>query len=295
MRVDTGEVRLFVDVVGAELRPDGWDWARCPTILFLHGGPGNDHLSFRQPGLPFDELSTMARLVYVDLRGCGASDAGSPETWTLATWARDIAALIGQLGLDQPVILGESAGGFVALELAAQAPHLIGGLVLENTSASWSLDRVVEAFRRIGGDAAADAARAYWTTPSDPDTFTAYLQTCLPLYTPRWPSAEEPEAWPHHKRPSGQRVRYNADLGIRFAAGEIASFDYLDAIASFDKPVLVLAGEQDPICPVEDSDAIAAALPHATYHRVPDVGHTVAAGAPNLTVAAIRDYLNVLA
>lgn len=295
MRVNLGNVRLFVDFEGTQLRPDGWSWVRPLSIVLLHGGPGIDHLSFRQPGLPFSQLAEFAHLVYVDLRGSGSSDTGDKGTWNLRTWADDVAGLIEVLGLDQPVLLGESAGGFVALELASRHPGLLGGLILENTSAAWSISRVVQAFRRIGDDRAAQVADAYWSNPADPEAFAAYLSVCMPLYTPTWPEAAEPPPFDNPHRIYPERVSYNAEVGAHFACSEMRTFDHVETVKRFDRPVLVLAGELDPICPVEDSDVIAEAAKAATYLRLPRVGHTVAAGAPNIFVAAVREYLELIA
>jgi hypothetical protein len=49
MRVSVGDVRLFVDVDGASLVPDGEIMRERPILLMLHGGPGFDHTPFKQP------------------------------------------------------------------------------------------------------------------------------------------------------------------------------------------------------------------------------------------------------
>ncbi|MEV4411886.1 alpha/beta hydrolase [Catellatospora sp. NPDC049609] len=43
MRISIGDVRLFFDVDGSALRPDGDAMAVRPTLVLLHGGPGADH------------------------------------------------------------------------------------------------------------------------------------------------------------------------------------------------------------------------------------------------------------
>ena len=50
--------------------------------------------------------------------------------------ADDVAALCAALGIQRPVILGHSAGGFVALHLALRHPELVGGLILCHTAAT---------------------------------------------------------------------------------------------------------------------------------------------------------------
>lgn len=43
MKINIGDVRLYVDVDGKALVPDGPEMVERPTVLLLHGGPGLDH------------------------------------------------------------------------------------------------------------------------------------------------------------------------------------------------------------------------------------------------------------
>jgi pimeloyl-ACP methyl ester carboxylesterase len=79
MRVSVNGVRLFFDVVGASLEPDGPAMREKPTLLLLHGGPGFDH-SIYKPA--YSRLADCAQVIYLDHRGNGRSDAGPKEAWT---------------------------------------------------------------------------------------------------------------------------------------------------------------------------------------------------------------------
>jgi len=61
------------------------------------------------------ELQNEFRIVALDLRGHGMSDAPpQPEQYTDGDkWADDIAAIMDQLALDRPILVGWSYGGFV--------------------------------------------------------------------------------------------------------------------------------------------------------------------------------------
>ena len=124
MRAQLNGTELFYDVVG-ERSGDR------PTMVALHGGPGFDHRYLR-PGL--DPLAAWAQVVYVDLRGQGRSGRPPMASCTLEQMADDVAALCRRLGIDRPVVLGHSAGGFVALHLAVRHPGLAGGLILVHTA-----------------------------------------------------------------------------------------------------------------------------------------------------------------
>ena len=66
MRVSIGNTRLFVDVEGLGLVPDGATMRAKPTLILLHGGPGFDHSSFKPHWSQFTDI---AQVVYYDHRG----------------------------------------------------------------------------------------------------------------------------------------------------------------------------------------------------------------------------------
>ena len=63
MKVDIGDVKIFFDVEGTKLVPDGPHMREKPTLILLHGGPGFDH-SHLKPAL--SPLADVAQLVYID-------------------------------------------------------------------------------------------------------------------------------------------------------------------------------------------------------------------------------------
>lgn len=71
------------------------------------------------------------------------------------------------------------------------------------------------------------------------------------------------------------RVVMNLEVMGHFQTGEHMTMDLAPGLAAATCPVLVLAGELDPICPVEMSEEIVAALLNAevTFMRVPDASH----------------------
>jgi pimeloyl-ACP methyl ester carboxylesterase len=89
MRVLVNGVRLFFDVQGAGLVPDGPTMREKPTLLLLHGGPGFDHSVYKPA---YSALADVAQVIYLDHRGNGRSDAGPKDAWTLAQWGDDVRA-----------------------------------------------------------------------------------------------------------------------------------------------------------------------------------------------------------
>ena len=94
-----------------------------PAIIFIHGGFGN------RGGFGFQEeyFSPDHLCVAVDLRGHGESDKPD-EIYTMAAHADDVAQLIRHLGLEKPVLVGQSMGGQVLISTAARHPELVGAI-----------------------------------------------------------------------------------------------------------------------------------------------------------------------
>jgi len=114
--------RLVRDGVGLAYTEAG---SGGPPLLLVHGF-GNDHTSF-EPQV--EHFRRARRVVAVDLRGHGASDAPR-QAYTIAGFADDLAWLCEQLGLYRPLVVGHSLGGLVALELGARWPELVAGIAL---------------------------------------------------------------------------------------------------------------------------------------------------------------------
>ena len=86
-------------------------------------------------------LSARYRVVTYDHRGIGNSTRGDGEI-SMASLADDLAALLGELGLDRAHVLGWSLGSTVAQELALRHPQRVAGLVLV---ATWGRTDVFQA------------------------------------------------------------------------------------------------------------------------------------------------------
>jgi pimeloyl-ACP methyl ester carboxylesterase len=78
MHILVNGVRLFVDVANAGLVPDGDRMREKPALLMLHGGPGFDHVLFKDA---FSVLSDVAQVIFYDHRGNGRSEGNDPSTW----------------------------------------------------------------------------------------------------------------------------------------------------------------------------------------------------------------------
>jgi len=253
-------VRLYFDVEGTQYVPDGPVLREKPTLLLLHGGPGFDHSAFRPY---FGRVADIAQVIYYDHRGHGRSDRRPPQEWTLDTFADDVVRLCDALGIVKPIVLGQSFGGFVAQRYLERYPAHPSKVILSSTSPHMCLARKEAMFDRLGGPEARDSCKRFWSDPT-PATWDDYGVHCRHLYnaTPQDPDGTA-------------RTIHNFDILYASASGEQQTMNLLPGLAKALCPVLVLVGEDDPVCPVADARDIVAALPpHLVQFRAfPRVGH----------------------
>ena len=110
---------------GVDLAYDESGSGDARPMVFIHGW-GCDH-SYFAPQLEL--FRTLRHTVTVDLRGHGASDAPY-QVYTVRGLADDLAWQCRELGLADPILVGHSMGGQVALECAACYPDRVGAVVL---------------------------------------------------------------------------------------------------------------------------------------------------------------------
>jgi pimeloyl-ACP methyl ester carboxylesterase len=102
-------------------------WAapsRRPSIMLVHGLASNSRL---WDGAAEALAGRGYHVVAVDQRGHGRSDKPD-DGYDMATVAADLAGLITGLGLERPVVAGQSWGGNVVVELALRRPDLVRGV-----------------------------------------------------------------------------------------------------------------------------------------------------------------------
>jgi pimeloyl-ACP methyl ester carboxylesterase len=278
MRVQIGDIRLFFDVEGTKLRPEGPAMREVPTLLLLHGGPGFDHSGFKPD---FARLADIAQVVYLDHRGSGRSDRGSVERWKLNQWADDIRSFCDALDIEKPIVIGQSFGAWVAMMYAVRHPEHPSKLVVSSASARPVGERSFIMFERLGGAVAREAAVAFWTNPG-PVTRNDYFQHCMPLCTRK---RVPPEFFSRSVR--------NPDLAHFFFAGELKTLDLLPQLPRIRCPTLVIGGEADPVTTIHDAEDIAAAIPSTLvrFERFPNAGHGVYRDQPEGFFKVLREFI----
>jgi len=102
-------------------------------LLTLHGGPGAGHDYLE----PLERLATDRSVIFYDQLGCGKSDQPDDRSlWQIERFVAEVNTVRQSLGLEQIHLLGQSWGGWLAIEYMLSHPQGVVSLILASTSAS---------------------------------------------------------------------------------------------------------------------------------------------------------------
>jgi proline iminopeptidase len=284
MKISVNGTELFFDVVGSQLDAAA-HFRQKPTMIVLHGGPGFDH-TYLRPWL--DPVSEVAQLVYVDERGCGRSARHTHEYYQLGIMADDIVSLCSSLGIEHPIVLGQSFGGFVALSIATRHPEFASGIVLFDTSPAWTGGYDLDAFEQLVGGARGKELREIAYRESTGVATEAELkrfeQEIMPLY---WHQGFKEE----YLREMFDNPMINKDIAIYMMGTLSREYDLRPHLAGIKIPALVLQGRYDWVTPMSGAQEIKQGIPNAQLHIFEHSGHMVFMEEPAELVTVLKNWI----
>jgi len=282
------DTRIYFDIEGAGLVPDGSRMRERPVAMVLHGGPGGDHSGFK-PGM--SPLAEDMQVVYFDHRGQGRSglaDPGAdPARFTLDENVADMEALRTYLGLGPIVSIGTSYGGMVAMAHAARHPGAVSHLILIVTAAHGGfIPRAQAILRERGTPEQQRVGEILWAGGfRTPDELRHYYEVMGPLYALRYDrvAAEAGRA---------RAIHTPAPINRAFGPeGFLRRFDLRPELSRITAPTLILAGRHDWICPVEFSEELHRLIPGSQLLVFEESSHSVRVDAPEAMLRAIREFV----
>lgn len=208
-------------------------------------------------------LEKRFQLVRYDVRGTGLSDR-FPAEISLATFVRDLEAVVDSLKLERFALLGISQGGAVGIHYALKRPERVSHVILLNALVRGA------AFREGVGQGAemVQAMRALirrgWG--SDDPSFRAIFTTqMMPTATP-----EQAQKWNEL-----ERVAVAPEIAERIFAAVHSEINILDRVSELRVPALVLHVRDDRRVPFEEGRLLAAHTPGARFVPLPGVNHVI--------------------
>lgn len=246
-------------VVAAGLKTNYHEMGSGRPVVLLHGsGMGVSGWENWHRVMP--ELAKEHRIIVPDIVGFGFTERPADAQYNIKFWAQHLNGFIEALGLEKPVLVGNSFGGSLSLAYAARQSHRLAGMVLMGTPAG--------DFTRTSG------SRAWYYEPSV-ENMRALLEE-FPY--DKSIVTDEMVASRHEVTTlAGGLEAYRALFPEPGPAGEQRTVRGLpeSTLAQVSTPVLALHGREDKMIPLECSLRIAAHVPNAELHVFGQCGHWV--------------------
>ena len=275
--------RTQVSINGVKLAVSMAGPADGPPMVVLHGGRGyGTHDGVFKTYLP---LAQKYCLIGLDMRGHGASEAVGPFTFDQIV--DDLEAVRLKLGGGRKmVLLGGSFGGMIALSYAVKYQQGLSHLILRGTAPSWhheegALKNFEARVSRAPMATPEMLHKVFTPTMESDEEFRLIMFALSPMY------AEDPgeidyNALLMRRSRTVFRAKVHNDL---FADH---SYDVVEQLPGIRVPTLVFCGENDWICPPDQSKLIASRIKGAELQIVPGSNHGVPAAQ---AVSLVSDYL----
>jgi pimeloyl-ACP methyl ester carboxylesterase len=241
------------------------DQGEGQPLVLLHGGMVSTNPIWT--GVPIaygshmDTLAERFRVIAPDTRGCGRTKhSGGPVTFDLL--ADDVAALIDAIGLERPLVAGFSEGGVTATILGIRHPDTVRAIVNDAGFDAFDPEAPTIAMMRqvLGGspDATepdADAAACGFEASEQ-------MRPMFELMRRDQDDGQGDGHWRTYLRLAWERTTQNP------------GYTYSD-LAKITVPTLILAGDRDNFCSVEQATTAYRQLPRGELAILPSHGHYI--------------------
>jgi pimeloyl-ACP methyl ester carboxylesterase len=246
----------------------------APPVVMLHGIMGHS----REWDVLVESLASTYLVIVVDQRGHGETQWASE--YTAAVMADDLIALIEQLGLVEPRVVGHSMGAMAAMLAAARRPELVRQLVIVDVGPDTvSGQLAIELAEFLRGLARAsygsvDEALAQWE--ANPfvrrDLLEHYVEHNLV------PGRDGRLVW-----------RFDGVGLARFFAG-VSDRELWDAVDHIVCPVLLVRGEHSPALSSSTARAIVHRSADARLTVIPNASHDLGVERPEAVAGAASTF-----
>ena len=245
-------------------------------IVFLHPWYANGYIWYFQM-FPFAQTN---QCVVIDQRGHGRSDKPQ-QGYAIKEVARDVAAVIDELGLGKIVLVGNSIGGMIVMQFNLDFPERVLGNVIVSSGTALGkafppeLVEALEAghYQQVFGPLTEEGLLSTRTVRERGEIVD--LMKAQFMLESNFP--------PHVFASS-----YRDPEGV-------FSWDITERLKEIGSPTLVLAGEEDQATTVEVNRILADGIPGAELRVIKDVGHLYQLEKPKEFNQVLREFLDRVA
>jgi pimeloyl-ACP methyl ester carboxylesterase len=267
-----------ISVNGLTLHYVEWGAPYAEPLVLLHGITGHARTWDRLAA----DLTHRYRVLALDQRGHGDSDAAPDADYRVAPMADDLAAFVDKLGLGTFTLLGLSMGGRVAIAYAGEHPHRVARLVIVD----------------IGPDihpAGLERIRAMMSGAPEriesEEQAVAFARRANPLYD----EAELRHRAAHGlKRLADGTLTWKYDRALRDMmrqGGRRDTIDLWEPLGRITGPTLIVRGAESDILSSGIAEKMLEGLPDGRLVEVAGAGHTVPGDQPAEFARVVRSFL----
>jgi pimeloyl-ACP methyl ester carboxylesterase len=221
-------------------------------IVFLHPFSTNGYIWYFQTF----SFARTNQCVVIDERGHGRSDKPQ-QGYAMKEMAADVVAVLDELKINKTILVGNSIGGMIVMQLNLDAPDRVAGNLILSSGTN------------VGAGMPPEAMAAFQKDLSG--AFGGLIEGAVSAKTKR----ERPEILDVMK--AHFSVEENFPRHVFFAAASdpsgVFKWNITDRLKDIRKPTLVVAGEEDQATPVAANKLLADNIPGAQLRVVKDVGH----------------------
>jgi pimeloyl-ACP methyl ester carboxylesterase len=264
----------------ARVRIDGDPDA--PPVLLIHGVTRSLEDWAEQSA----RLARSHRVIAVDLPGFGYS-ARRPERVTMESLAQGVIETLDAIGEMRPLhVVGNSLGGAVGLQALALQPDRVSSLVLVDSAGFGS--EVTSLLRML-----AVPGLGWVGTRKTTRMSARLLESAMFADRSFVTEARIDHALALSRQPGAGDVLYELARGLATGRGvrEEWRTQLLAAVSRTPRPTLIVWGDRDQVLPLHHLEAARRALPHATTHVFPGVGHAPQIEAPEAFHQVVAAFL----
>jgi pimeloyl-ACP methyl ester carboxylesterase len=208
-----------------------------------------------------------------------------PEDISIERYAAIVDDLLGRLGIEKAVVVGNSMGGFIATELAIRFPTIVSRLVLVSAAVFWQeyrrarpLVALAQASDAVVGRALVDAEPMLVRRPRLRAAALAFGGFHLPHLLSRELQSE-------------LLLTAKRTPGFLPALQALASFPLRDELSDVACPTLIVWGTHDTLVGAEHADELERLIPHARKVVFERTGHVPMLERPERFNAAVDEFL----
>ena len=254
-------IKLYYEFIGS-----GKD-----TIVFLHGGPGFTSYYLRQDLLP---LAFQNTLLFYDQRGAGKSTAIKDTSLVDAShYPDDLEALRKYFKLNKMTIVGHSWGGILAGLYAAKYPDKVEKMVVIGSVPPVKIPEWKNFGPNLYANIDVDKVRQKWEDlVTRKDTIKAcwdYWSYFINAYYSNQTLSRR--MWGDVCNCPSSNSSLNR-MGWNVTMKSLGEWDLSESLKSFNSPVLIIQGENDPI-PFESAKSWHNVLPNSQLSVFKGAGH----------------------